>query len=181
MSRHRHVFCILSSICCDITSVVKYIHALCHCVPKWILFNSWLSIPDMSVHIRHSCQNKMWLQLFAQQALGDITFVYKFAYRQFSFAFNIYIVFITKSFSPDIKQVKGYSPWSTEMAFSRVPTSPKREEYYLCTNGWKRISCLHSQDSLTSYPPGVLIKCWENWIKHHSGKCSTALVMLSCG
>lgn len=107
-----------------------WIHALCHCVPKWILFISWLLIPDMSVYIRHSCHDETWFQLFAQQALGHITFVYKFDYHRFSFVFNIYIVFISKSFSPDIKYVKGYSPWSTEMAFSRVPTSPKHEEYY---------------------------------------------------
>jgi len=116
-------FCILSSICCDITSIVKYIHALCYCVPKWILFISWLLIPDMSVYIRHSCRDETWFQLFAQQGLSHITFVYNFAYYRFSFVFNIYIVFISKSFSPDIKNVKGYSPWSTEMAFSRVLTS----------------------------------------------------------
>lgn len=76
-----------------------------------------------------------------------ITFVYKFAYRRFSFAFNIYIAYILKSFSSDIKHVKGYLPWSTEMAVLRVPTSPKHEEDYLYTNGWKRINCLHSQGS----------------------------------
>ena len=47
---------VFRSICCDITSVVKYIHALCHCVPKWILFSSWVLFQTCQTqfhHVRH--------------------------------------------------------------------------------------------------------------------------------
>lgn len=147
MSRHRHVP--LYSI-----DLLRYYHLSCqihsYTLPsraKVNLIQFLVVIPDMSVHIRHSCHDEMWFQLFAKLASGHITLVCKFAYHRFSFAFDIYIVFISKSFSPDIKRVKGYSPWRTEIVFSRVPTLPKHEEYYLYTNGWKQISCLHSWGS----------------------------------